>query len=74
MEVQKLKEVSLEDMPKEHRDWCSEMTKIFRRGVKEAKAENKRLGITSGESTSYSSADKDLSDTPLVSESESEPE
>lgn len=72
MEVQKSEEVSLEDMPDEHKEWCAQMTEIFQRGVAEAKAENRRLGITSGGSTGYASAEEGLTEIPLVSESEPE--
>ena len=70
MEVQKLKEVSLEKMPKKHQEWALKMTEIFQRGVKEAKAENERLGITTNELTLYSSTEENLAEIPFVSESE----
>ncbi len=48
------------------------MTAIFQRGVKEAIAENERLGIIPDEATIYAPTDEEPVEVPLVSEEEAE--
>ncbi|MDF1755028.1 MAG: hypothetical protein P1U89_19725 [Verrucomicrobiales bacterium] len=72
MEIHGLKEVKLEDMSEEHREWSNRMWEIFDRGVKAAKAENERLGIKVNESPSYLRDDSAPVEVPLVSESDEE--
>jgi hypothetical protein len=69
MESGKLREFSLESMPKGFAKEMQRFWKIFDTSVKEAKAETKRLGITTTESALYSSVEKNRAEIPLVSES-----
>lgn len=70
MEIGKLKSVPPEEMPDGFVEDLHRFTKIFQRGVLEAIAENKRLGIPNDpDSTLYSAADE--TNSPLVADEDS---